>query len=90
MAKTTVVGVAHQDDDLLFINPTLEADFAAGISNSAPTPWTSSNLSVGGQTLTSVHLETGANRPNIQLVFLRMPDGNPEWRATPASATRAC
>jgi hypothetical protein len=119
-AQTTVVGVAHQDDDLLLINPAVQRNFAAGqcirviyltagdagepgdagdagyyigreqgveqayaqlagirIGRSIPSAWTNSDLTVDGHRIHSTHLDSGTGRPDIQLVFLRLPDGFP-------------
>lgn len=112
---TTLVGVAHQDDDLLFINPAIAEDFDRGnclrvvyvtagdahlewaggyvhrremgvqqaysalagrpMRPGEPSPWRAAPVRAGGRTLHSVHLDNGPLRPDIQLVFLRLPDG---------------
>ncbi|MEV0255278.1 hypothetical protein AB0H82_13620 [Streptomyces sp. NPDC050732] len=107
--------MAHQDDDLLFINPAIAEDFDRGnclrvvyvtagdahlewaegyvlrremgvqqaysalagrpMRPGAPSPWKASPVRAGGRTLHSVHLDNGPLRPDIRLVFLRLPDG---------------
>ncbi|WP_030563938.1 RICIN domain-containing protein [Streptomyces aureocirculatus] len=112
---TTLVGVAHQDDDLLFINPAIADDFDGGsclrvvyvsagdahlkwsggyvtrremgvqqaysalagrpMRPGRPSPWRAAPVTVGGRTLHGVRLDGGPLRPDIRLVFLRLPDG---------------
>ncbi|GGR95535.1 lipoprotein [Streptomyces aureoverticillatus] len=112
---TTLVGVAHQDDDLLFINPAIAEDFDRGhclrvvyvtagdahlewsggyavrremgvqqaygalagrlMPPGGPSPWKASPVRVGGRTLHGVRLDDGPLRPDILLIFLRLPDG---------------
>ncbi|MFH8612126.1 hypothetical protein ACH4D5_32050 [Streptomyces sp. NPDC018029] len=107
--------MAHQDDDLLFINPAIAEDFDRGnclrvvyvtagdahlewaggyvqrremgvqqaysalagrpMRPGAPSPWKVSPVRAGGRTLHSVRLDNGPLRPDIRLVFLRLPDG---------------
>jgi hypothetical protein len=52
------------------------------MSATRPTPWRPSDLTVNGRELHSVRLTTGAGRPDIQLVFLRLPDGQPDGAGT--------
>ncbi|WPO74148.1 MULTISPECIES: ricin-type beta-trefoil lectin domain protein [unclassified Streptomyces] len=115
---TTLVGVAHQDDDLLFINPAVAEDFDRGsclrvvyvtagdahlewaggyvgrrergvqqaysalagrpMRPGEPTPWQVSPVRAGGRTVHGVRLDNGPLRPDIRLLFLRLPDGG--WR----------
>ncbi|MGA4848535.1 hypothetical protein ACOBQB_20580 [Streptomyces sp. G5(2025)] len=115
---TTLVGVAHQDDDLLFVNPEIAEDFdrgsclrvvyvTAGDAHLAwaggyavrrergvqqaysalagrptragePSPWQASPVRVHGRTVHGVRLDNGPLRPDIRLLFLRLPDGG--WR----------
>ncbi|MBM7173123.1 PIG-L family deacetylase [Streptomyces sp. G44] len=115
---TTLVGVAHQDDDLLFVNPEIAEDFdrghclrvvyvTAGDAHLAwrggyaarrergvqqaysalagrptrpgePSPWQAAPVRVGGRTVHGVRLDGGPRRPDIRLLFLRLPDGG--WR----------
>ncbi|MFF8656222.1 ricin-type beta-trefoil lectin domain protein [Streptomyces huasconensis] len=115
---TTLVGVAHQDDDLLFINPDIAEDFDRGhclrvvyvtagdahlpwrggyaarrergvrqaysalagrpTRPGEPSAWQAAPVRVGGRTVHGVRLDNGPLRPDIRLLFLRLPDGG--WR----------
>lgn len=117
----TLVGVAHQDDDLLFISPEIQrlvrarcfvgtvyltagdagrsfagdsfvrrreqgvrAAYArlAGVANQ----WQRDDVIVAGRRMVSSHL-TG--RPDVRLVFLRLPDGFPRGVGTPRYARQS-
>ncbi|MFF1495331.1 ricin-type beta-trefoil lectin domain protein [Streptomyces sp. NPDC058304] len=107
--RPTLVGVAHQDDDLLFINPEIqrlirhrcsagtvyltagdagrsffddsyirrrEEGLRAAYSKMAGVPnrWLRSDLMVRGRGVVSYVLN---GRPDVRLVFVRLPDGFP-------------
>ncbi|MGP3690618.1 PIG-L family deacetylase [Streptomyces sp. IBSNAI002] len=114
--RPTLAGVAHQDDDLLFISPEIhrlirarclvgtvyvtagdggrsftadpyvrrrEEGLLAAYARMAGAPdrWTRTDLTVRGRSLVSYVL-TG--RPELRLVFLRLPDGGfPKGTGTP-------
>ncbi|MCX4781714.1 PIG-L family deacetylase [Streptomyces sp. NBC_01264] len=119
--RRTLIGVAHQDDDLLFINPEIQRlvrarCFAgtvyltagdAGLSFTAdsyvrrreqglraayarmagvPDRWMRVDLPVRGRTLVSYVL---AGRPDVRLVFLRLPDGFPKGTGSPRHAQQS-
>ena len=111
-SRTVVAGVAHEDDDLLFLNPDLAHDMAtrgtcvriiyltggvtkgggtleyleqredgamAGNASFAKRPgasWDIGQLEVNGHTVKTATLPHWGDDPNVQLVFLRLPDSN--------------
>lgn len=121
--RPTLAGVAHQDDDLLFISPEVQRlirarcfvgtvyltagdagrPFAGGDSYvrrrerglraayarmaGAANHWFRADLTVRGRDLVSYVL---AGRPDVRLVFLRLPDGFPRGSAVRGTRGRAC
>ncbi len=105
--ETSLNVVAHQDDDLLFMNPDILGDIAAGRCirtvyvtagdagagraywqsrdmgaraayadmYNVPSVWHEERQQLNGRFVTVATLE---GRPNVSLVFLHLPDGNPE------------
>ncbi|MFF4102758.1 PIG-L family deacetylase [Streptomyces sp. NPDC001903] len=120
--RPTLAGVAHQDDDLLFISPEVQRlirarcfvgtvyltagdagrPFAGGDSYvrrreqglraayarmaGAPNHWFRADLTVRGRDLVSYVL---AGRPDVRLVFLRLPDGFPTGVGSPRYARQS-
>ncbi|MFI8281373.1 PIG-L family deacetylase [Streptomyces sp. NPDC085929] len=120
--RPTLAGVAHQDDDLLFISPEVQRlirarcfvgtvyltagdagrPFAGGDSYvrrrerglraayarmaGAANHWFRADLTVRGRDLVSYVL---AGRPDVRLVFLRLPDGFPRGVGSPRYARQS-
>ncbi|MFJ9648323.1 PIG-L family deacetylase [Streptomyces sp. NPDC101206] len=113
--RSTLVGVAHQDDDLLFISPEVQRLIRARCAVGAvyltagdagrsftgdpyvrrreqgvraayarmagvPDRWRRADLTVRGRSLVSFVL---SGRPDVRLVFLRLPDGFPKGVGSP-------